>query len=80
MKLVFILYETDSHHSKTNRVILSVCSSKKKAIKNCSHILKKKGIKGDDLEYHLNFLNDHNQTQNLEYNFLISEYELDKEL
>ena len=78
MKKAYLIWETDAWHSKTNRVIVSVCSSEKKAIKTISHQLKRKKV--ENLQEQLDNLSRIKQTQGLETNYLFEEYELDKEL
>ena len=77
MKKAFIVWETDAWHSKANRVIISVCSTEKKAIKTISHQLKRKKV--ENLHEQLETLASIKQTQGLETNYLFEEYEVDKE-
>ena len=77
MKKAFIVWETDAWHTKANRVIISVCSTEKKAIKTILHQLKRKKV--ENLQEHLDSLERIKQTQGLETNYLFEEYEVDKE-
>lgn len=61
-KQLTLVYQTDAWHTHASKVLVAVCTSKKRAITTIKKFIKKE-YNGKLTEYDLELLNDINQTQ-----------------
>ena len=74
---VYVVYETDAWHTNSSQILTAICSTRKKAINLITgHLVKKLGR--EKMQEQKNLLLEYGQTQGLDTNYLIREYELDK--
>lgn len=75
--MIYIVYETDAWHTNSSQILTAICSTRKKAINLITgHLVKKVGR--EKMQEQKNLLLEYGQTQGLDTNYLIREYELDK--
>ena len=72
--MIYIVYETDAWHTNSSQILTAICSTRKKAMNLIiGHLVKKIGR--EKMQEQKNLLLEYGQTQGLDTNYLIREYD-----